>query len=74
VATTVERLVELLIEITGSSLEPVYASVAGGVHSTTGAQLNFSRAKIDRLLDWRPEVDLEQGLRRLIDWRRAQHG
>jgi UDP-glucose 4-epimerase len=74
VATTVERLVELLIEITGSSLEPVYASVAGGVHSTTGSQLNFSRAKIDRLLDWRPEVDLEQGLRRLIDWRRAQHG
>jgi len=72
VATTVKRLVELLLKITGSSLEPVYASAVGGVHSTTGSQLNFSRAKIERLLGWRPEVDLEQGLRRLIDWRRGQ--
>jgi len=73
VATTVKRLVELLLEITGSKLEPAYAS-AGGVRSTTGSQLNFSRAKIDRLLGWRPEVDLEHGLRRLIDWRRAETG
>ncbi len=69
VATTVKRLVELLLEITGSTLEPEYISNAGGVHSTTGSQLNFSRAKIEKLLGWRPEIDLEQGLRRLIGWR-----
>ena len=72
VATTIKRVVELLLKITGSSLEPAYANAAGGVQSTTGSHMNFSRAKIGRLLGWRPEVDLEQGLQRLIDWRRAE--
>ena len=70
VATTVERLVQLLLEITGSSLEPEYASAGGAVQSTTGSQLDFSREKIESLLGWRPEVDIETGLRRLIDWRK----
>lgn len=71
-AATVKRVVELLLKITGSTLEPVYAEAGGGVRSSTGTQLNFSREKIERMLGWRPEVDLETGLRRLIDWRRAQ--
>jgi UDP-glucose 4-epimerase len=72
VATTVKRLVELLLEITGSKLEPIYTSAAGGIRSSTGSRLNFSRKKIERLLGWRPEIDIEIGLRRLIDWRRAE--
>lgn len=71
VATTVKRLVELLIEITGSKLEAKYASAAGAVQSTRGAELNFSRAKIEKMLGWRPQVELEAGLRRLIDWRKS---
>jgi UDP-glucose 4-epimerase len=74
VATTVKRLVELLIEITGSTLEPKYASAAAAVQSTTGSELNFSRAKIEKMLGWRPEVDLDAGLRRLIDWRKSEAG
>ena len=72
VATTVKRLVELLLEITGSKLEPAYTSAGGGVRSSTGSRLNFSRKKIERLLGWRPEIDIEVGLRRLIDWRRGE--
>jgi UDP-glucose 4-epimerase len=72
VATTVKRLVEMLIEITGSALEPNYAAAAGAVQSTTGSQLNFSRAKIENMLGWRPQVDLQAGLRRLIDWRKSE--
>jgi UDP-glucose 4-epimerase len=71
VATTVKDLVALLLRITGSRLEPVYTS-AGGVRSSTGSQLEFSIAKIERQLGWRPEIGLEEGLRRLIDWRGRQ--
>jgi UDP-glucose 4-epimerase len=70
-ATTIKRIVELLLEITGSSLEPEYVT-GGGVKSTSGTELDFSIAKIERMLGWRPEVDIEQGLRRLIDWRKTQ--
>lgn len=72
VATTIKRLVELLLAITGSKLEPEYKNAAGAVQSTTGSQLNFSRAKIERQLGWRPQVDIEQGLRRLVEWRRRE--
>ena len=71
VATTIERIVELLLEITGSKLEPEYVTGAG-VKSTSGTELDFSIEKIGRMLGWRPEVDIEQGLRRLIDWRKTQ--
>ena len=72
VATTVKRLVQLLLEITGSKLEPKYANAAGAVQSTTGSELNFSREKIEKMLGWVPQVALEAGLRRLIDWRKAE--
>lgn len=71
VATTIKRIVELLLQITGSDLEPQYVTTSG-VKSTSGAQLDFSIAKIERMLGWTPEVDIEQGLRRLIDWRKTQ--
>ena len=74
VATTLRQLVELLLEITGSSLEPETRSGGTAVKSTSGTQLDFSRAKIERLLGWRPEIDVEEGLRRLIEWRRGELG
>ena len=72
VSTTVKRLVELLIQITGSVLEPVYTSTK--VTSSTGSQINFSRKKVERMLGWRPEIEFETGLRRLIEWRRSGIG
>ena len=71
VATNLKRLVELLLKITGSTLEPQYVAAGGSVKSTSGSQLNLSRAKIEKMLGWRPEIDIEEGLRRLIDWRKA---
>jgi UDP-glucose 4-epimerase len=73
-AATVKHVVELLLKITGSTLQPLYAEAGGGVRSSTGTALNFSREKIERMLGWRPEVGLEAGLRRLIDWRRSLSG
>lgn len=69
--TTVKRIVEILLDITGSALQPEYGSTGGAVKSTSGSALELSRAKIDAMLGWRPEVDIETGLRRLIDWRKG---
>jgi UDP-glucose 4-epimerase len=70
--TTVKRIVEILLDITGSDLQPDYVAAGGAVKSTSGTELDLSRAKIERMLGWRPEVPIETGLRRLIDWRATQ--
>jgi len=72
VATSLNRVVELLLQITGSQLKPEYKSGASHVRSSTGSQLDFSRAKIERMLGWRPGITIEEGIRRLIDWRRRE--
>jgi UDP-glucose 4-epimerase len=72
VATDLNRLVELLLKITGSDLQPERKAAGGAVKSTSGSSLDLSRAKIETMLGWVPQVDLETGLRRLIDWRRDQ--
>jgi UDP-glucose 4-epimerase len=72
VATTLNRVVELLLEITGSKLKPVYKTGGAGVRSSATKQLDFSRAKIEQMLGWAPEVSIEEGIRRLLEWRKAQ--
>lgn len=72
VATTVTRIVEILQDIAGTELEPSYSDAGSGVRSTTGSQLNFSRQKIEAMLGWTPNVSIEDGLRRLIAWRRSE--
>lgn len=72
VATSLNRVVELLLQITGSKLEPEYKSGASHVRSSTGTELDFSRAKIEKMLGWRPEISIEDGIRRLIEWRRRE--
>jgi nucleoside-diphosphate-sugar epimerase len=43
--------------------------IAGGRFVITGGA---SLEKLERLLGWRPEVEIEEGLRRLIEWRRNE--
>jgi UDP-glucose 4-epimerase len=70
--TTVQRIAEILLEIAGSDLRPVYADEAGAVKATSSASLQLSREKIGRMLGWEPEVSVEEGIGRLIAWRRSQ--
>ncbi|SDO89352.1 NAD-dependent epimerase/dehydratase family protein [Afipia sp. GAS231] len=72
VATSLNRLVEILLSITGSSLKPVFKAGGGSVRSSVTDQLDFSRAKIEKMLGWVPEVSIEEGIRRLLEWRKAQ--
>jgi UDP-glucose 4-epimerase len=72
VATSLNRLVEILLSITGSSLKPVFKTGGGSVRSSVTDQLDFSRAKIEKMLGWVPEVSIEDGIGRLLEWRKAQ--
>jgi UDP-glucose 4-epimerase len=72
VATNLNRVVELLLQITGSDLKPVYKSGASSVRSSVTKQLDFSLAKIEKMLGWKPEVSIEEGIRRLLEWRKTQ--
>ena len=72
VETTVKRISEILLEITGSDLQPVYADEAGAVKATSSASLKLSREKIKAAIGWEPQVSVEAGLRRLTDWLRSK--
>ncbi|MDR2858025.1 MAG: NAD-dependent epimerase/dehydratase family protein [Novosphingobium sp.] len=72
VETTVKRVAEIVLDVTGSDLQPVYADDAGAVKATSSPSLKLSREKIRAMIGWEPEVSVEEGIRRLIDWRRTQ--
>lgn len=72
VETTVKRIAEILLDLAGSSLEPEYADDASAVKATSSPSLKLSREKIGRMLGWAPEVSVEEGIRRLTEWRAAQ--
>lgn len=71
VETTVKRIAEIVLAITGSDLQPEYADDANAVKATSSPSLKLSREKIARMLGWEPEVGVEEGIRRLIDWRKT---
>jgi UDP-glucose 4-epimerase len=72
VETTVKRIAEIVLDITGSHLKPTYADDAGAVKATSSPSLKLSREKIKAMIGWEPEVGVEEGIRRLIDWRKGQ--
>lgn len=72
VATNLNRLVEILLDITGSDLQPEYVDAGGAVKSTSGSTIDFRIDKARQMLGWQPEVGIEEGMRRLIEWRRQQ--
>jgi UDP-glucose 4-epimerase len=66
VKTTINELVTMLLELTGSDLEPEYRPeeqmfVTHRVGSTD---------KAEQLLGFRAEISLEEGLQSVVDWRR----
>lgn len=71
-STSLVRLVEILRQITGSELEPEWVEAGGAVKSTSGSTLDFRIDKAKRLFGWEPEIGIEEGIRRLIEWRKGQ--
>ncbi|MCB2077270.1 MAG: NAD-dependent epimerase/dehydratase family protein [Novosphingobium sp.] len=72
VSTDLNRLVDLIVKITGTDLEPEYVEAKGAVKSTSSSTIDFRIEKARDMLGWEPQVDIEAGLRRLIEWRKTQ--
>lgn len=69
--TTLE-LVRLVTELAGKDLEPEHVEPeAGKVRLTSGGAWRLDHAAAERTLGWRPQVDMREGIRRLIAWREA---
>ncbi len=61
-----KELVEMVTRIADSEIEPEYIADDGRVRLPTGAGLHFINNKAFKVLGWRPEMDLEEGIRRLL--------
>ncbi len=72
VSTSLNQLVEIVQKIVGSNLKPEYMTPVGKIRATSSSTLKFSNKKIEKMLGWRPEVSIEDGIRRVIEWRKAQ--
>jgi UDP-glucose 4-epimerase len=70
VKTTINELVGMLLELTGSELQPEYRPEE---QSFVTHRLG-STEKADRLLGFRAEIPLEEGLTSVIEWRRQDQG
>jgi nucleoside-diphosphate-sugar epimerase len=68
VGTTINELVRLLLRLTGSTLEPEYRPEA---QSFVTERIG-STEKAKRLLGFHATVPLDEGLRRVVEWRRSQ--
>jgi UDP-glucose 4-epimerase len=70
IETSVNDLFARLQALTGSNVKPIHGpAVSGEVHRIS---LRIQRA--DALLEWRPRVSLEEGLRRTVEWLKAERG
>ncbi len=72
VSTTLNRLVEIILAAAGSGLQPEHKTVPGKIRATVSKTLHFSNARIARMIGWRPEITIEQGIERVIHWRQAE--
>ncbi len=77
VATTIRDLADLVIELSGNDLEPVYEDPPeGGCSLITGRwripkelrNLQLDITKAVKKTGWKPETSLREGVRREIEW------
>lgn len=59
-------LVAMVTRVAGSNIEPEYIGEDGRVRLPTGPGLHFVNTKARETIGWAPEMDLEEGIRRLI--------
>jgi UDP-glucose 4-epimerase len=67
--TTLNRLVEIVQKITGTNLQPEYKTPPGKIRAAVSTKLDFSVEKIERIIGWKAEISIEEGIRRTLAWR-----
>ena len=69
--TTLE-IVRLVTALAGKDLQPEHIDPeAGKVRLTSGGPWQLDHSLAERVIGWRPEVDMRDGIARLIAWRDA---
>ena len=70
--TTLE-IVRLVAKLAGKDLEPEHIEPdPGSVRLTSGGAWRLDHGAAERALGWRPQVDMREGVARLIAWREAR--
>ena len=70
---TTRQLVQLVLDYCGSGHIPeVRPDPAGTLRLGTGGAFHIPHDLAGELIGWRPEVDMREGIRRLLAWREAQ--
>lgn len=64
---TTKELVAMITDIVGSDIEPEYIEEDGRVRLKTGQGLHYINDKAQAVLGWRPQMVIEDGLKRLIE-------
>lgn len=70
IGTTIRELVDILLEITGSSLRPEYRPE----EQSFVTERIGSTDKAERLIGFRARTPLRDGIRQVVEWRLAQRG
>lgn len=70
ISTTLNQLVAIVLHAAGSDLKPEHRVMQGKIRATVSKTLKFSNRKITQMIGWRPEISIEQGIERLVAWRR----
>jgi UDP-glucose 4-epimerase len=66
--TSQNRIMEIIREAAGSDIQQEYRPYTGGAKLAANTRYVFSREKAKRLLDWEPQVTIEEGVRRVLRW------
>ena len=70
--TTTLEIVRLVTELAGKRLEPEHVDPEpGSVRLTSGGDWSLEHGLAQRVLGWQPQIDMREGIRRLIAWREA---
>ena len=68
--TTTLEIVKLVTELSGKNLAPEHiAPEPGKVQLSSGGAWKMDHALAEKVLGWKPQVDMREGIRRLLAWR-----
>ena len=70
--TTTLEIVRLVTELAGKDLAPEHVEPeAGKVQLSAGGAWKMDHALAERTIGWKPQIDMREGIRRLLAWRDA---
>lgn len=65
--TPMSAVLDALIAATGTDLQPIDAPETG-IKLTLSRSLNYRRDKAEKILGWKPQVSIREGVKKFVDW------